>query len=288
MDDRSEIGEILAAIGNEHRIAILYELQQAYRHDRSSLPYATLKRRIGVRDSGNFNYHLQQLVGRFVFQADNGGYALTYAGRKIVSALSAGIFTEQAGERRFDAPGTCYACDKASLIARYEQERLYITCQSCGEEVFHGPFPPAPVAHRDDRLRAFERWSRRWNALATTGTCPECGSEMNTTLTTQEPTTSIGNVSHRFLYTCTNCWARVYLPIGCAVRDHPSVIGFHTTHDVELDTQPLWDLPWALSCEYTTFDSDQSCVHLRIPIETDELHLSVNDSGTIVSIAETG
>ncbi|MFC6964510.1 DUF7351 domain-containing protein [Halocatena marina] len=287
MDDSSEIGDILAAIGNERRIAILYELQQAYRHDESSLPYATLKRRVGIRDSGNFNYHLQQLVGRFVFEADD-GYALTYAGRKIVSALSAGIFTERAGKRRLDAPGTCYACGEAALVARYEQERLYITCQACGEEVFHAPFPPAPVAQRDDRLHAFEVWSRRWNALAATGTCPECGSEMNTTLTTQTPMTSIGNVSHRFLYTCTNCWARVYLPVGCAVRDHPSVIGFHASHNAELDTQPLWNLSWALSCEYTTFDSDHSCVHLRIPIETDELHLSVDDGGTIVSVAGVG
>ncbi|WP_438268211.1 DUF7351 domain-containing protein [Halocatena salina] len=154
--------------------------------------------------------------------------------------------------------------------------------------MFHGPFPPAPVAHRDDRLDAFEVGSRRWNALVAMGTCPECGSEMNTALTAQTPMTSIGNVSHRFLSTCTSCWARVYLPVGCAVRDHPSVIGFHTSHGVELDTQPLWNLSWALSREYTTFDSAQSCVHLRIPIETDELHLSVNDGGTIVSIAETG
>ncbi len=120
IDDSSGIGDILAAVGNERRIAILYELQQAYRHDESSLPYATLKRRVGIRDSGNFNYYLQKLVGRFVFQADD-GYALTYAGCKIVSALSAGIFAEQADKRRFDAPGTCYVCGEAALVARYER-----------------------------------------------------------------------------------------------------------------------------------------------------------------------
>lgn len=90
---------------------------------------------------------------------------------------------------------------------------------------------------------------------------------------------------HRFLYACTNCWARVYLPVGCAVRDHPSVVGFHTARNIDLDAQPLWTLPWALSSEYTTFEDESSRIHLRIPVETDELRLAVDDDGTLVSVA---
>ncbi|MCO8242578.1 MULTISPECIES: hypothetical protein [unclassified Haladaptatus] len=282
-DERPDPADALAAIGNERRVSMLYELQQAFRDGESALPYADLKRRVGVRDSGNFNYHLQRLVGQFVRKTSD-GYALTYAGRKVVSALTAGVFTEQADGATFDAPGTCYECGEASLSARYEQERVRIVCESCDEEILHNPFPPAPTTRRDDLLDAFEAWTRRWNALAAAGTCPECGSKMAGLLTDDRHELNTGNVPYRLRVTCTECWAMANLPVGCLVRDHPRVVGFHAERDAPLDAHPLWNLDWALHEDFlTVLADDPPRVRLRIPAADDELRLTFDAEGSVVS-----
>ncbi len=282
-DERPDPADALAAIGNERRVSMLYELQQAYRDGEFTLPYADLKARVGIRDSGNFNYHLQRLVGQFVRKTPD-GYALTYAGRKVASALMAGVFTEQADGTTFDAPGTCYSCGDDSLFARYERERVYIACEACGEELLHNPFPPAPTTRRDDLLDAFEAWTRRWNALAAVGTCPECGSEMVGRFTDYQPELSTGNVPYRFRIACEECWAMANLPVGCLVRDHPRVVGFHAERGISLDERPLWDLDWALHEEFlTVLADDPPRVRLRIPAGSDELRLTFDDEGSVVS-----
>ncbi|WP_049969233.1 DUF7351 domain-containing protein [Haladaptatus cibarius] len=288
MDDaRPDPADALAAIGNERRVSMIYELQQAFREGEHALSYAELKRRVGVRDSGNFNYHLQRLVGQYVRKTAD-GYTLTYAGRKVASALTAGIFTEQADGTTLSAPGTCYNCHAESLIARYEDERICISCADCGEELLHNPFPPAPTTRRDDLLSAFDAWTRRWNALAFARTCPECGSQMDGELTDANPSLSIGDVPYRLRVTCRECWAMSNLPLGLLVRDHPQVVGFHASHGVDIASIPSWNLDWALHHEYLGVVSDKPLrLRLRIPLENEELQLTFDDEGTVVSTEVT-
>ncbi len=286
-DDRPDPAEALAAIGNEQRVSIIYELQRAFREGQTELPYAELKRRVGLRDSGNFNYHLQRLVGQYV-RKNADGYALTYAGRKVASALTAGIFTDHADDTTLDAPGTCYDCGNESLSARYEAERICIACGDCGEELLHNPFPPAPTTRRDDLLSAFDAWTRRWNALAAAKTCPECGSRMDGTLTDADPMLSIGDVPYRLRVTCRECWAMSNLPLGCLVRDEPRVVGFHDERGVDIDARPIWDIDWALHRDYLTVVSDDPLsLELRIPASDEELRLTFDDEGTVISTEVT-
>jgi len=284
-EDDPAAADVFAAIGNERRIAIVYELQRAFRDGDAALPYAELKRRVGLRDSGNFNYHLQQLVGRFVHERED-GYALTYAGRKVASALTAGIFTDRPDGESLSAPGTCYACGAASLAARYEHERVYVACDDCGEELLHGPFPPGPATRRDDLLDAFERWTRRWNDLAAAGTCPECGSRMTATVTEASPPKCTGDVSHRFRVACTECWARANLPPGCLVRDHPRVVDLLATRTTDAEARPLWDLDWALHRDYLDLvEEDPVRLRLRVPGDDAELHVTFDAEATVVETA---
>ncbi|GAA5048009.1 winged helix-turn-helix domain-containing protein [Haladaptatus pallidirubidus] len=264
-------------------MAIIYELQRAFREGKDTLAYAELKRRVGVRDSGNFNYHLQRLVGQYVRKTDV-GYALTYAGRKVASALTAGIFTEQADGTTVLASGTCYNCHAESLTARYERERICIACDDCDEEILHNPFPPAPTTRREDLLFAFDAWTRRWNALASAGTCPECGSRMDGKLTDSNSALSVGDVPYRLHVTCRECWAMSNLPLGLLVRDHPQVVGLHTARDVDIGSTPSWDIDWALHRDYLAVVSDDPLtLQLRIPLDDEELQLTFDDEGTVVS-----
>jgi DNA-binding HxlR family transcriptional regulator len=53
--------EAFEVLGNEIRTAMVLELADA-----GPLSFSELRERVGVTDSGRFNYHLEKLVGRFV------------------------------------------------------------------------------------------------------------------------------------------------------------------------------------------------------------------------------
>ena len=59
--------DALGALANEHRIAILRVLADADR----PLRFSELRERIDMRDTGRFNYHLTELLGRFVQKGEH-------------------------------------------------------------------------------------------------------------------------------------------------------------------------------------------------------------------------
>lgn len=79
---REEGIEALEALGNEHRIAILRTLAET----NGPLSFSELRKRVGIDDTGRFNYHLKELLGRFVRETDE-GYQLGYAGERVVVAV---------------------------------------------------------------------------------------------------------------------------------------------------------------------------------------------------------
>ena len=84
MDD-SDLLEAFETLADETRLGVLRALVRAD----EPLRFSDLRERVGARDSGRFNYHLDRLVGRFVERRD-GRYALTDAARRRLSAASDG------------------------------------------------------------------------------------------------------------------------------------------------------------------------------------------------------
>ncbi|MFC7072316.1 winged helix-turn-helix domain-containing protein [Halovenus rubra] len=78
---QAAIGSLLA---DETRIAILTELYAV--SDTEGLSFSTLRRQVGVSDSGRFNYHLDQLSGELVRKRDE-KYTLTSVGKQLVMAF---------------------------------------------------------------------------------------------------------------------------------------------------------------------------------------------------------
>jgi DNA-binding transcriptional ArsR family regulator len=106
-----EAADALGALASEHRVAILRELAAA----EEPLRFSELRERVGMRDTGRFNYHLGELRGRFVREAD-GGYELGHAGERVVLA---------AGD--LDPEGA------AALADAYEGATDDDACPVCGE-----------------------------------------------------------------------------------------------------------------------------------------------------------
>jgi len=103
-----EAAEALAAVANEHRLAILRELAAAD----DPLAFSELRDRVGIRDTGLFNYHLTELCDRFVRERE-GGYELGHAGERVV--LAAGDLDPSGAAALADrtGDGECPVCGDA-------------------------------------------------------------------------------------------------------------------------------------------------------------------------------
>jgi predicted transcriptional regulator len=71
-----------ALLASEPRVGIVRALGESD-EPRS---FTALKERVGIRDSGRFNYHLQRLVGTFVERTEC-GYVLTDDGERVVESI---------------------------------------------------------------------------------------------------------------------------------------------------------------------------------------------------------
>ncbi|WP_227380085.1 winged helix-turn-helix domain-containing protein [Haladaptatus halobius] len=75
--------DALSTLASEHRIAILRALATAEK----PLTFSELRERVGIRDTGRFNYHLSKLRERFVHETDD-GYDLGHAGERVILAAA--------------------------------------------------------------------------------------------------------------------------------------------------------------------------------------------------------
>jgi len=91
----------LAVLGNEIRMSILRELADA----EGSLSFTELRERVGIRDTGKFNYHLTKLCEYFVRQTES-GYELGHAGTRVITAASSVVPSEDGA----DDAGSCPVC----------------------------------------------------------------------------------------------------------------------------------------------------------------------------------
>lgn len=100
--------DALEALGNETRLAILRTLAEAD----EPLPFSELRDRVGVRDSGRFNYHLSRLCEYFVRERSD-GYELGHAGTRLIAtadAATAGPEGTDAVEPAAESSDGCPVC----------------------------------------------------------------------------------------------------------------------------------------------------------------------------------
>ncbi|MFB6118056.1 ArsR family transcriptional regulator [Halosegnis sp.] len=91
----------LAALTHEIRVDVLRALAEAD----EPLSYTRLRERVGVRDSGRFNYHLTQLCDHYVRETA-AGYTLNHRGSRLVVVAGDGPQVERTDE----SAGLCPVC----------------------------------------------------------------------------------------------------------------------------------------------------------------------------------
>jgi len=86
--DPADVSDALELLSDETRLAIVLELAaEGAVPDDDPMSFSTLRRRVGVRDSGRFNYHLDRLRDRYVEHGPD-GYRLTSQGVAVAATVT--------------------------------------------------------------------------------------------------------------------------------------------------------------------------------------------------------
>lgn len=275
--DRLDPAEAFAILGNETRIHILQELWQAT--DRP-VAFSDLRRRVGMRDSAQFNYHLGKLTDHFVKRTDD-GYDFRYAGEKVVRAILAGTFTEHVS-MELPVPDDCHDCD-GELVATYHDEQLGIECESCDATYGRYAFPPGGLKDRstEEVLRAFDQRVRHLHCLAADGVCPECSGRVETTVRRDDE--DLLGLDVRVDHECLQCRHVVSSPVGISLLDTSTVVAFFDEQGVNLGTTPHWTLPWCVRDDTTTVECwDPVRVEVVVPGEHEQLRVTLDGDLTVL------
>lgn len=265
-------------LGDETRMAIINGVWES---PDDTVSFTELRARVGNPDSGQFNYHINKLTGHYLGKTDE-GYSLTQAGREVIRAVLAGIFTEQPATSPSRIDAGCVECGSA-LIARFDEYGI-VECPDCGSTVMWNEFPPAGLTGRTTEAfaRAFDRWVQTRFTLAMDGICPNCASQMTAEIHES------GDGDDDELYTqhrCQSCKYEARIPVfGHAIR-HPAVISFYHEAGVDVTRMPYWELQrLARGFTQEVLDRDPWAARLTIEADGRQIRLALDEQCDITVI----
>ncbi len=281
LGDSVEPADAFGLVANETRLSILEALWKA---ENAPVRFSDLRRSVGMRDSAQFNYHLDKLTEQFVRNVEQ-GYELRHAGEKVVRAVLAGSFTEHPTLAPIDVGDPCVQCG-TELRAEYADERLAIQCPECGYGHGEYAFPPGGLSDRtnDELLAAFDQRVRHLHCLAKDGVCPECSGRMETTVEQADDCCCIDS-SYTAIHRCRQCDHELCSAVGLALLDDSEVVGFHRRHGVSLSERPYWTLSWCVSDESVELVSEEP-QRFEVTIACEDETLTVILDGDL-SVLET-
>lgn len=245
-------------LSDETRLGIVRALADRLREtpEDPTVGFAHLRRQVGVSDSGNFNYHLERLDGRFVRKTAD-GYRIAPAGIMVVAALITGVYGESSQLGPTELDDTCPACGEV-FTATYEESVLRVTCPN--EYTFQHALPPGVVDDRElaDLIELLTLKTRHDLQLALEGVCPFCYAQLAWSFDA-EVRAEMPKVDTR----CSRCGVHFTVPIIMSVVHHPIVASFYHDHGIDVRKRPLWAPEFFDGVDVTVPDSDQ----VRVTIE---------------------
>jgi len=281
--------EAFDLLSDELRLDILRTLGEAMAGDgEMPMSFSELQRRVGVEDNGRFNYHLTQLVGRFVKKGD-GGYKLRPPGISVYQAIISGAYTDEADVEPARVEGEfCNDCEAAGE-AWYENSQFHLGCAECGRLIIHYPIPPGSF-DRDDpesMLTAGSAWILRDHVTARQGVCPYCAGAVETTLSNDE--SRMEELSERkyegiVSFACQRCSWMLHCNPPFAISTDPVVVSFFAEHGVDVFTRH----PWTTypDAEEEVLSRDPWRVEVTYLADEEELRLVVDEHAEIVEVVE--
>lgn len=285
-------------LGNELRMAILRELWAEYEPlaapQFTAMSFSELRERVGVSDPGQFNYHLNRLVGPFLRRSE-AGYTLRPNAVGILRAVGTQSVTGHHSLAATPADDPCPLCG-GDVEVTVAADVLVVRCTACegeylGDSIPAGTlmassiFPPAGVGDRSGQAL----WEAIFDHLATEafgflrGICPTCASTVTPRVDVcadHDPagicetcgSTQVGMA----MVHCEACRFAWRVPAWVAALTHPSVVAFF--HDRGRDA--VGGLTFDM---YTTFLQGSQRVHSVDP-PTFEVAVAVAGDDLVVTV----
>lgn len=275
-------------LGNELRVDIIRELGAANDGTRiQGLSFAELRQRCGVRDSGRFNYHLQELVDTFVYE-DDGEYRLLYPGVLLYEAMQSGSLTDRLRVEPFALGRDCSDCG-AGLEGSYRDSLFEVSCPECGRQEMKYTLPPGALRTDDPEqvARAAHVYARRDVMAVFEGVCPVCGGAVGHEIVPEGEGTSKlerGVPGPAAVHGCVDCSKFFTTSVAMPLVYHPAVVSFFHDHGTNVLSAPPWELGFRDE-EVTTLESTDP-VRARVELEAGDEALTLTVDGDL-SVVET-
>lgn len=279
------LDDAFRALGDETRIRILRELGAAD----GWLSFSALRSRVDVDDSGRFNYHLDQLRGRYVENTDD-GYLLTRAGLRVTGAIVASAYADGETIGPEPAPHACPICGADREVV-YEDSAVRLRCTSDDDHRWLSPLPPGATADRSlaDLLDLGTTVNRYYGELAADGTCPQCFGHVDVEMRDADDLEhGAGGHDYVFQGVCDECGFPIGGGVGSLVTEHPAVVAAYHEHGVDVRERRY--LPH--ESEPPTVVSE-SPLRLRVdvpsPADGDDrvlVSVTVDDDASVVDVTE--
>jgi ribosomal protein L37E len=273
--------EAFSLVASETRFAVLralWDLTSGTGTNTAS--FATLREESGIRDSGQFNYHLDQLTPQFVRKVD-GEYQLTVAGRRVVGGVVSGGFTDLETAMDPRPVGDCPDCGGTNEL-RYRDGQMTVDCRDCGRQAANMHAPPVLVANVDDDAlpRVLGTYLTTEIQRLNRGFCLYCGGQLRSEIVRDDDggLREDWNVS----LTCTVCGHVSYSLVRGTVIDHPAVVSLLFEAGIDVRERPLWELDPILDATERVVAEDPLRVETTIETDAAALTLTVDDSLDVV------
>ncbi|WP_266081977.1 DUF7351 domain-containing protein [Haladaptatus caseinilyticus] len=284
-DDLAAPRAAFSVLSHEVRLDILLSLFEKWEGEWTEpRGYAELMQTVGIEDSGQFNYHLNELRGSYIRRVDD-GYVPTAAATALYRAVLANRPMEDA-DRTLHVDFSCPTCD-GKLIVEYRRGFLSVQCSSCESPAsrYTYPFPANGLTDRSDTdvLLTFHRRLRSHLALARDGQCPFCTARTTRDLVTGTPSILSQSDSQTDVFAkieCLKCTFQVAIDPLVAIRDDVRIVcALRTLEIATVDTFD-WELP---TPDYTVHECP---FQIELVVESDEgtLLATVDDSLSVLSI----
>jgi len=274
--------EAFSLVASETRFAVLQALWDLTAGtETSTVSFAQLRREADVGDSGQFNYHLDQLTPQFVRKVD-GEYRLTIAGQRVVGAAVSGEFTDLETTMEPRPVGDCPECD-GTVELGYEDGHMVVDCRGCETRVADMQAPPVLVATADPEelpellgkhlLTEIQRMNR--------GFCLHCGGPLEGHVERDDDgrLRDSWNVS----FTCQVCGHVSYSLVSGTVADHPAVVSLLHEAGIDIRETPLWDVDPILDATERIADEEPLRVETTIGTDHAALTLTLDADLDVVS-----
>lgn len=291
-DEELDQETALSLLADENRVRIIEALGEATVSPDTGIPklsYAELQSQVGIRDSGRFNYHLQQLLDNYVAKEDD-GYRLRWPGMVLYRALAAGLLTSETDHvpDRVPVGVDCYRCGEP--VTGHLYETLFrVRCGECEANYADIYVPTRGLVGKspDEMLRTAHRRSRTVLDAMTTGQCPWCADDVAVCIQDGDGALpslhDTRDLDAYAVYRCTNCTGFHYIPVSQVLLYHPAAITFYYEHGRDLTSIPKWELRWAVTDETTEVRStDPWRFRVRVPLDSEVLVVELNEDLAVV------